>query len=253
MYDVVFVSYREPNAEENFRILRARVPGARRVHGVRGILNAYRQAAAIATTDMVWLVDGDAQLVPGFTFGFEAAPRGRDVTYIWDSINPVNGLVYGYGGVKLMPRHRLLEAAVGPIDVTTRVAEYVNVGAVSNVTAFNTDPFNSWRSAFRECAKLASGAVRKDDPATAERLHTWSSHGADRPFGRWCLQGAHDGIAWARHADGALLSKINDMDWLERRFRALYGPAVSSDGSCAGTAPASRTSVTPLACGMSKT
>ncbi len=25
------------------------------------------------------------------------------MTYIWDSINPVNDLVYGYGGVKLMP------------------------------------------------------------------------------------------------------------------------------------------------------
>jgi hypothetical protein len=250
MYDVVFVSYHEPNAEENFRIVRRRAPDTQRVHGVRGILNAYRQAAAISTTDMVWLVDGDAQLVPDFRFAFEPLPRGGGVTYIWDSVNPVNDLVYGYGGVKLMPRDRLLKATGGAIDVTTRVAEYVNVGIVSNVTAFNTDPFNSWRSAFRECAKLASGAIRRNDPAARERLSTWSSRGADRPFGRWCLQGAHDGISWASHADTGALAKINDMGWLRRRFRALYAPAFSSWGEFART---SRTRVTPLACGKSKT
>ena len=175
------------------------------------------------------------------------------MTYIWDSINPVNDLVYGYGGVKLMPRQRLLEAAGSAIDVTTRVAEYVNVGVVSNVTVFNTDPFSSWRSAFRECAKLASGAIRRDDPAARERLHAWASRGADRPFGRWCLQGADDGIAWASHADSTALARINDVDWLGRRFRALYRPAVYPWAGCAGTAVASRTSVTPLACGRSKT
>ena len=30
---------------------------------------------------------------------------------------------------------------------------------VSNITAFNTDPFNTWRSAFRECTKLASAII----------------------------------------------------------------------------------------------
>ncbi len=49
----------------------------RRVHGVRGILNAYRQAAAIAATDMVWLVDGDARLVPDFAFDFRLRPGAR--------------------------------------------------------------------------------------------------------------------------------------------------------------------------------
>ena len=77
MYDVVFVSYRERNAEENFRILRGLVPAVRRVHGVRGILNAYRQAAAIAVSDMVWLVDGDARLVPNFAFDFQPRPGAR--------------------------------------------------------------------------------------------------------------------------------------------------------------------------------
>lgn len=253
MYDIVFVSYREPNAEENFRILRDLAPAVRRVHGVRGILNAYRQAAAVATTDMLWIVDGDARLVDDFSFDFRAPASRAETTYIWDSINPVNDLIYGYGGVKLMPRCRLLAAATGSVDVTTDVAEYLNVGLVSNVTVFNTDPFNSWRSAFRECAKLASGAIRREDPAARERLHAWSSRGVDRPFGRWCLQGAHDGIAWASHADRTALSKINEMTWLAQRFHALYGPAVAPTSGGARSAPASRTSVTPLACGRSKT
>ena len=33
------------------------------------------------------------------------------------------------------------------------------VNKISNITAFNTDEFNTWKSAFRECVKLASKVI----------------------------------------------------------------------------------------------
>ena len=45
MFDVVFISYQEPNAEENWQALKQRVPVAKRVHGVKGIHNAHVKAA----------------------------------------------------------------------------------------------------------------------------------------------------------------------------------------------------------------
>jgi phosphoribosylpyrophosphate synthetase len=34
---------------------------------------------------------------------------------------------------------------------------------VSNITAFNTDPYSTWKSAFRECVKLSSKIIDRQD------------------------------------------------------------------------------------------
>ena len=41
MYDIVFISYQEPNADENYNKLLKRFPLAKRVHGVKGIHQAH--------------------------------------------------------------------------------------------------------------------------------------------------------------------------------------------------------------------
>ena len=73
---------------------------------------------------------------------------------VWRSKNPINELIYGYGGVKLFPTVELREAKDWHIDFTTRVGgNFVAVKEYSNITAFNTDEWSTWKSAFRECAK----------------------------------------------------------------------------------------------------
>ena len=46
--DFVFISYKEPNCEENFADLLNKVPWAKRVHGVKGFDNAHKAAAETA-------------------------------------------------------------------------------------------------------------------------------------------------------------------------------------------------------------
>ena len=68
MYDIVFISYNEPNAEENWQRLTARFPLAKRVHGVKGIHQAHIAAAKKCFTHMFWVVDGDAVILDTFDF-----------------------------------------------------------------------------------------------------------------------------------------------------------------------------------------
>jgi len=37
MYDIIFISYNEPNADKNWLALKSRFPMAKRVHGIKGI------------------------------------------------------------------------------------------------------------------------------------------------------------------------------------------------------------------------
>ena len=45
MYDIVFISYEEPNADDVYAELKERYPMAKRVHGVKGIHQAHIAAA----------------------------------------------------------------------------------------------------------------------------------------------------------------------------------------------------------------
>jgi hypothetical protein len=66
--------------------------------------------------------------------------------------------------------------------MTTSISDkFKSVNQVSNITAFNTDPFSTWRSAFRECAKLASRVIaRQQDEETQERLRVWCEESNDQ-------------------------------------------------------------------------
>lgn len=56
MYDIVFISYQELNADENYAALKERFPMVKRVHGVKGIHQAHITAAKKCFTKMFWAV-----------------------------------------------------------------------------------------------------------------------------------------------------------------------------------------------------
>lgn len=219
-HDIIFISYEEPNADEIYKDLIDRFPRAKRVHGVKGIHQAHIEAAKLAETSMFWVVDGDAKIVPEFNFEFDEAEQFT--VYVWTSINPINGLEYGYGGVKLLPRKLTLSMDVNKPDMTTSISERLQVvPKISNITAFNTDPFNTWKSAFRECAKLASKVIDSNyDQETDSRLSVWCTTGADNEYGKYAIEGAQEGRSYGYDSigDNIALMKINDFDWLKDRY-----------------------------------
>jgi len=219
MYDIVFISYQEPNADENWNNLVERFPTAKRVHGVKGIHQAHIAAAKKCFTKMFWIVDGDAQIVDDFDFSHVVPNHQLDHVHVFRSMNPINDLVYGYGGVKLFPRRMTLNMDTSSADMTTSISDkFVAMPAISNITAFNTDPFNTWKSAFRECAKLSSKTInRQNEEETNERLKTWTTVGHDRKFGEYAIRGARAGMLFGLSSESDL-KLINNFEWLKEKF-----------------------------------
>ncbi len=221
-YDIIFISYNETQADENFAKLKARFPYAQRVDGVKGIHQAHIAAARKAFTKMFWVVDADAQVLDTFNFDHVVSDYDLENVHVWRSRNPINDLEYGYGGVKLLPKSLTQSMDISKPDMTTSISTlFKAMPEVSNITAFNVDAFNTWKSAFRECVKLASRTIdRQDDVDTNYRLNVWCTRGLDRPFGREAIEGAVQGKQYGleNKDNNEALKMINDFDWLRERF-----------------------------------
>jgi hypothetical protein len=220
--DVVFISYNEPNAETNWKKVLTKAPYAKRVDNITGIVAAHKQAASIVKTDMFYVVDGDAELVDDWDFNFQPNIFDRDCVHVWRSINPINGLKYGYGGVKLFPTNLVLAADENNTDMTTSLSKKFRLMTkISNTTSFNSDEFSSWRSAFRECAKLSSRIVNRQlSRETEKRLDIWCTVGEDKPFGKYTIAGAIAGRKFGEeNVDNAkVLQLINNFEWIRTKF-----------------------------------
>jgi len=214
VYDIIFISYNEPDADDNFNNLKERFPLAKRVHGVRGIHQAHIVAAKKSFTRMFWVVDADAVILNSFNFDYKVSESDLDVVHVWRSINPINNLSYGYGGVKLLPKQLTINMDISTTDMTMNISsKFKAIEEISNITAFNTDAFSTWRSAFRECCKL----VVINNLESLSRLEAWCQLNDSAPYGFYAYLGALAGRAYGQKnaPDKEALSKINDFTWLE--------------------------------------
>jgi hypothetical protein len=214
VFDIIFISYNESDADDNFNSLKERFPLAKRVHGIKGIHQAHIVAAKKSFTRMFWVVDADAVILNSFNFDYKVAESELDVVHVWRSINPINNLSYGYGGVKLLPKQLTINMDTNTTDMTMNISsKFKAMPEVSNITAFNTDPFSTWRSAFRECCKL----VVINNEESLSRLSIWCELNNDAPYGFYAYLGALAGRAYGEKnaSDKEALAKINDFIWLQ--------------------------------------
>ncbi len=231
-YDIVFISNGEPNADENFARLKQVVTKNRihRVQNVQGIYQAHLAASQLVTTKMFYVVDADAWIVDGFHFDDNF---NQEKILVYSSLNPLNYLCYGYGGVKLFPTKIFNQPMDHYVDMTTTLGETVAVPTISCVTQFNTSAFDTWRSAFRECAKLSSQTITSNiqsampedftdqvEQKNLERLSVWTSR-ASGAHAEQCLQGARAGKQFGElyKNDPDKLSLINDYQYLQTLFQ----------------------------------
>jgi len=244
MLDVFFLSYNEPYADQNFQRLIKFAPLAKRVNGVKGFYEAHKRCAELSMTYNFYVVDSDAWIVDDFNFDFKPSTAPgyykpeSDFLYVWSSQNPINGLTYGYGGVKLFPKMALLNKKITSIDFTTGVGLETKIMAqVSNVTKFNFNEFYTWRAAFREVVKLSSGVIldsikdrfteeeiAKIKKESEDRIQSWLTQLDGADYGTWAVLGAEQAIAFSKKYDNdtRALSYINDIEWLKNEFTKQY-------------------------------
>jgi hypothetical protein len=225
MYDIALISYNESQIIERYTKIVNKFPRRRifRIHNIKGIHQAHIEAANTAKTNMFYVVDADANILPTFKFDIKLDASEEDIVHVWRSRNPVNGLEYGYGGVKLLPTSLTLNMNTNTADMTTSISgRFKIINEVSNITEFNTDPLSTWRSSFRECVKLSSKIIDGQiDTETQHRLDVWRFNNSTADFAEYSRGGASAGEWYGKthKQDVAMLSKINDYDWLEQQFK----------------------------------
>jgi hypothetical protein len=207
--DCVFLTYDEPNAEENWVKIKNMVPWAKRVHGVKGSDAAHKAAADASTTDRFVLIDGDN--IPDAKF-FNLTLKINDAVcvYRWRARNHINGLMYGNGGLSVWSKEfvyamRTHEASDGTAENNVEFCFYPNYYAMHDcysTTYPNSTEFQAWRAGFREGVKMClNKGARPTLQEFKQRVHQrnldhltiWHNVGRDVEHGIWAIAGSRMG------------------------------------------------------------
>ena len=209
--DVVFISYDEENAEQNWSRLQLKCPRAKRIHGVQGLIPALKAAAATSITPYFYAVFGKTEIAQDFHFDHQPDYLRRPANYIFLAYNPILDHAYGHGGVVMHDRDWLLGLEEWDLDVTMS-HETVTIPVISCVNIM-PDAWSAWRTAYREAYKLTISLSRSYSVEDEYHLHLWMTS-KNTNLGTISKQGAVMGHAAA--SDSSL--PINDWQWLRKTF-----------------------------------
>jgi hypothetical protein len=220
--DIVFLSNGEKCAEENYihlQKLTRHLPNRLvRVDGVNGRAAAYHAAAEASNTP--WMFTVFAKLKVDNQFDFSWQPDRLQVSkhYIFQAQNPLNGLVYGHQAMIAYNKKLTLNNKGLGLDFTLD-DPHESVEILSGVANFNTDPYSTWRTSFREVIKLKSDY----SDIASERLNTWLTV-ANGEFAENCIQGARDAVEYYDNVMGDIeeLKKSYEWSWLQEFYRKKY-------------------------------
>lgn len=229
--DIIFLSYDEPNAEKNYADLCAKVPWAKRVHGVKGSDAAHKACANLSDTEYFITVDADNIVDPEFLnveVDLEELGLTPEHVFSWCGKVHVNGLMYGNGGLKMWTRKFVLNMRTHENsedgDERGKVEfcfddKYYQFNENYSVSYTNATPWQAWRAGFREGVKMSldQGSkvsdLRKVWWQNYQRLLIWSQVGADVDNGIWSVLGARQGCYMTNCTDWDY-ANVRDFEWL---------------------------------------
>ena len=223
MIPIYFLYNDESNADENLRRLRSKAAQAIDVKSVGTIFESHKHIASLCDQDKFYVVDGDCWIVDSFNFDKQIDLKSKSVA-VFRAKNPINGLVYGHGGIKLFSKDCFSAERLDRPDMTTTLADhYLKINILASEHRFNYSAYATWRTAFREAVKLSAGVIKNgNDIETKERLIMWSEAGNETQYGYFSIQGARQGIAYAKK-DNADFTLVNNFTWLEQQFMEWLG------------------------------
>ena len=229
--DCIFLTYDEPNKEQNWIKIQNMVPWAKRVDGVKGSDTAHKSAAALSETDRFVLIDGDNIPDSNFfnlTLSLDSTTHNK--VFRWKARNEINGLMYGNGGISCWTKDfvnnmRTHEASNGDDDTAVEFCFHPDYWAMNDcysTTYPNQSPYQAWRAGFREGVKMCldrgtKPSLQEFEKRVHERnydhLSIWHNVGMDVENGDWAMYGAKL---------GTYMTMITDWDYREvQDFDAL--------------------------------
>ena len=239
--DIIYLSYDEPNAEQNYADLCKKVPWAKHVHGVKGSDSAHKACAKISETDRFITIDGDNRIRENFlnqTIDFKENLDLTDKVISWTAKNVINGLTYGNGGIKCWPKEYVLNMRThenaDPDNPHAQVdfcwnTEYIQMNGTFSDIYNNSTPQQAWRAGFREGVKMAlDRGMRVDYEAfknnhwkNLHRLYIWLMVGADVENGLWAIYGARQGLYMTMCTDWDYV-QVRDFEYLNEFWKTKF-------------------------------
>ena len=247
-YDIIYLSYDEPNAEKNYADLLSKVPWAKRVHGVEGSDAAHKACANLSETSRFITVDGDNIIKPEFlnqVLNFDEHADLEHSVISWCGRNVINGLMYGNGGLKCWPKQYVLDMKThenaDPNNPNAQVdfcwdLKYIQQNSWYSDVYNNETPHQAWRAGFREGVKMAlDQGVKPTKEAFLEghwknlhRLWVWLMIGSDIENGKWAIYGAREGLYKTMCTDWDFVN-VRDFEYLNSMWEEVE-TKVSMDG-----------------------
>jgi hypothetical protein len=207
--DFVYISFKEPNKEQNWADLKNKVPWAKRVDGVVGFDSAHKAAADVSETDFFISVDGDNIIDEKFLLEtLDWSKTDKKAVHRWRAKNNINGLVYGNGGLvgwhrktcKEMKTHENADTQENQIDFCWGVS-HENLHNCYSTTVINASEQQAFVAGYREGVKMSTekgrpipaGDFKTIWPMNLKILSTWCTIGADVDLGKYAMLGARMG------------------------------------------------------------
>jgi hypothetical protein len=232
-FDVVFLSYDEPNADLHYANLCNIAPWAKRVHGVKGSDAAHKCAADLSETEWVITVDADNIVNPKF-FDLELDMSDPAIqVYGWCARNKINGLRYGNGGIKIWKKDFILNMKTHEASTSDRAQVdfcwedgYRNFPLIYSDSIINGSPFQAWRAGFREGVKMTLLDGIKVPPMEIKeriwwhnihRLRMWSTVGMHEENGKYAILGARMGT-WMTNCTDWNYVDVRDFEMLKHIY-----------------------------------
>lgn len=233
-FDVVYISYDEPNAEKNWADLLSKCPWAKRVHGVKGFDAAHNKAGEIAEKHRLVTVDGDNRVHADFfkqTIEIDEEEQ-KDFIFSWCGHNVVNSLAYGNGGLKLWPKHIIQNMNSHENDVSEDGAHsvdfcwmltYFQMADTFSDVCINETAEQAYRAGFREGTKMSldrgilpprNRFLQQNHIKNLQRLSVWCSVGIDIEYGDWAILGAREAVTLI-NLEGWDHTHIADYDFMQ--------------------------------------
>jgi hypothetical protein len=237
-FDVIFLSYDEPNAELHYADLLNKVPWAKRVHGVKGSDHAHKAAAELSDTDWFVTVDAD-NIVDSRFFNINLDMSDPKIqVYGWCGRNSINGLRYGNGGLKIwnkafvlnMKTHENSDSNRGQVDFCWEDG-YKNFPLSFSDSNITGSAFQAWRAGFREGVKMTLlDGIKVPQQEIKEkiwwhnihRLRMWSTVGAHEENGVYAVLGARMGT-WMTNCTDWNYVDVRDFE----KLRDIYNEKVN--------------------------
>ena len=247
-YDIIYLSYDEPNAEQNYADLCTKVPWAKRVHGVDGSDAAHKACARLSETERFITIDGDNIIDQQFLnqeIDFDEYIDLKNCVISWAGRNIINGLMYGNGGIKCWPKEFVLnmkthenaepDNAHAQVDFCWDV-QYIQQNSCFSDVYNNATPQQAWRAGFREGVKMALDRgvkvtveeFHKNHWKNLHRLYIWLMVGADVENGKWAIYGAREGLYKTMCTDWDYV-QVRDFKYLNSLWNEVE-PKVSIEG-----------------------